>query len=602
MALLQPFQKIAQAATARHVGRSNQAVILMVIVSTCLLGGLGTRLAFLQLVQGGDNHQRAENNRIRLLAKPPERGRILDRQGRVLAGSTLSHSVFLWPVTLKQGNPEATIQRLAQILQKPAAEIKKKLAQKEDGLHRVKVARNIDARLVTVLAEASSELPGVEVDAETARVYPNRDLAAHVLGYTGELNEAEYKQLEPAGYRMDDVNGKTGAEQAFETQLRGEWGGQQVEVDGAGKVLRVLGEKATHAGKDVVLTLDLDLQKAAEQALGGSVGSIVALNPNTGEVLAMVSHPGYDPNLLSGPLIKQADWDRLNRLDHPFVNRALQGFPPASTFKIVTTTAGLESGGFSPDTWLATYPSLTIGGVTFGEWNHAGFGPLNFAGAMTNSSDTFFYQVANKMGGEPLIHWARRYGFGSKTGIELSEEDPGIVPDEAWKRKVVKEGWVPGDAINMSIGQGYLTGSPLQVAVMFAAAANGGFRVKPHLWKDNPAGKGREALNLKKSTLDMLHDGLRGVVTEGSGTILNVGHLPPLAGKSGTAEDLGNGSHTWFGVYGPVDRPEIVVVAFGELSGGSGGQFAAPLTKQVLEAYFNRPKPQAASQHASQPQ
>lgn len=270
----------------------------------------------------------------------------------------------------------------------------------------------------------------------------------------------------------------------------------------------------------------------------------------------------------------------------------MQGFPPASTFKIVTATAGLETGKFSPDTVLGTYPSITVGGIEFGDWNHAGFGPLGFVGALQWSSDTFFYQIGMGVGDRNLIQWTRRYGFGRKTGIDLGEEEsPGLVPDDEWKRKEVKEGWFLGDTVNMSIGQGFLQATPLQVAVMFAVPASGGSLVKPHLLKDNEAAQNwSESLNLKPDTIRILREGLRAVVDGGTGAALNVSSLPPVSGKSGTAEDIGRQSHTWFGGFAPAAKPEIVVVAFGENSGGGGGSFAAPMVRQVLEAYFHPQK------------
>jgi penicillin-binding protein 2 len=301
----------------------------------------------------------------------------------------------------------------------------------------------------------------------------------------------------------------------------------------------------------------------------------------------MVSRPTFDPNLFS-TRITDAQWKQLQSADHPFVDRALQAFQPASTFKIVTSTAGLESGKFPPDTVLPTYPSLLIGGIVFNDWNRAGFGPLDFPGALAWSSDTFFYQVGMTIGDRTLIDWTRRFGFGRKTGLELSvEESPGLVPDEAWKQKEVGQGWFLGDTINMSIGQGFLLTTPLQVAVMFSVPANGGFRVKPHLLKDNEESRNwRESLNLQPTTVEKVRSGLREVVTSGTGQAVNDPNLPAIAGKSGTSEDVGGGSDTWFGAYAPAEKPEIVVVAFAEKSGGGGGSVGAPIVRQVLAAYF----------------
>jgi penicillin-binding protein 2 len=586
-----PYTTTTQSET-RTVGQRYRSIFLMAIASFLVLGGLGGRLVYLQLLDGTANRKLAENNRIRLIPKQPERGKVLDRKGRILAGSRLSHSVFLWPLARKKGEWGSTVKRLSQILKIPENVVQARLDQAGyNSPFLVRMARGISPAQVTALTEYSAELEGVQVDAEAVRYYPNGDLAAHVLGYTGELSDEELKQRKEDGYRLGDVTGQMGIELAYESLLRGEWGGQQVEVDGAGQVVRILGQKSTKAGQDVRLTLDVDLQKVAEQALGDRKGAIVALDPRNGAILAMVSRPAFDPNLFS-TRITDAQWQQLQSADHPFVNRALQAFQPASTFKIVTTAAGLESGKFAPDTVLPTYPSLTIGGIVFNDWNRAGFGPLDFPGAIAHSSDTFFYQVAMTIGGETLIDWTRRFGFGRKTGIELAvEESAGLVPDDAWKRKELKEGWFLGDTVNMSIGQGFLLTSPLQVAVMFAVPANGGFLVKPHLLKDNEESKNwRESLNMLPTTTQKIQEGLREVVTYGTGGGVADPSLPAISGKSGTSEDMGDGSDTWFGAYAPSDKPEIVVVAFAERSGGGGGSVGAPIVRQLLKAYFDLKK------------
>jgi penicillin-binding protein 2 len=584
-------------ATSRKVGRAKQSIFLMLLCTAVIVGALGSRLVYLQILEGNQNRNRADNNRIRLISRTPERGKILDRKGRMLAGSRLTHSVFLWPMTKKREEWPGILAKLAPILKTSPQDLQKTLDKAGyDSLHRVKVARSVSPAQITTIAENMQELGGsqaVQVDGETTREYRYGDLAAHVLGYTGELTDEQYEKLKGKGYRLGDVIGKMGVEASYEELLRGEGGGQQVVVDASGNLVQVLKDKPGRTGKDITLTIDLDLQKAAADALGGITGSIVAIDPNNGAVLAMVSNPGFDPNIFAKRL-NQETWDRLNALNHPFINRNLQTFPPASTFKIVTTAAAIESGNFKGDEVFQTYPSLTIGGTTFGEWNHAGFGPLGFPGAMAHSSDTFFYQVAQKMGGDPIIDWSRRFGLGVKTGIDLlDEDDAGLVPDAAWKLKNEKIEWSIGDAVNMSIGQGALLTSPLQVAVMFAVAANGGYRVKPHLLKDNEESRSwREDLKMKPSTIAIINEGLQEVMTYGTASALGGGPIV-LAGKSGTSEDLGDGSNTWFGVFGPAAKPEIVVVAFGERTGGGGGSLMGPKAKQVVDAYFalkNAPK------------
>lgn len=574
----------------RTVGQHFQSMVILLIVTLALFGGMGSRLAYLQLVQGDRNSQFAEDNRIRLLPRPPVRGRILDRNGKVLVANRLSYAVYLWPVDNTREEWEPIIKRLASILDGSAESIQERLEQAGyESPFLLRIARDISPAQLTALAEFQSELKGVQIEPESERNYPNGDLAAHVLGYTGELSSEDLEERKDEGYRLGDIVGQMGVEAAFEATLRGEWGGQQVEVDGMGRVLEVIGEKPAIAGEDVTLTLDLELQQVAEEVLGDRIGAIVAMDPNNGAILAMASRPAFDPNLFSSP-ITSSQWEELQGLNNPFVNRALRGYPPASTFKIVTTTAAIESGAFSVNDVLQTYPFIQAGGIQFWDWNKAGFGPLGFRGAMAWSSDTFFYQTAQRMGHLPLIQWTRRYGFGQKTGIEIaSEESAGLVPDEAWKRETLNDIWYQGDTINMSIGQGYLLATPLQVAVMFAVPANGGYRVQPHLLKDNESARTwRESIDMSPDTLRILQEGLRDVITYGTGRGINDPNLPPIAGKSGTAEDPPRLSHAWFGAYAPMDNPEILVVAFAENSGGGGSKVAAPMVRQVIEAFFNQ--------------
>lgn len=588
MALLQNLPYVPDTVRGRTVGRSFQAVFLMVLVSVLLVGAFGLRLFQLQVVEGDRNRQLADTNRIRLVPKRPARGTIFDRNGKILAGSRLSHTISIWPIALPRDQWPMVINRLSKVLNVPPDEIQKRLEQAGyESIESITIARGISPAQATALAEYTNELPGVRLEAEAVRNYPNGDLAAHVIGYTGELTDEQLKARREQGYRLGDVVGQMGAEAAFESTLHGTWGGQQVEVDSAGRIISILGDKPAVAGKDIQLTIDIELQRAAEAALGTREGAIVAIDPRNGAVLAMASWPTYDPNIFT-TRITEAQWRQLQGADHPFLNRSLQAFPPASTFKIVTTSAAIESGKYDPGTVLPTYPYIQVGGIQFGDWNRAGFGPLSFTGAMAMSSDTFFYQVAMRIGGPTLIEMTRRYGFGRKTGIELgAEESAGLVPDDAWKQKNLDEGWVIGDSINMSIGQGFMQATPLQVANMFAVPANNGYRVTPHLLKDNEEHRNwKESLELSDATIDVLHQGLRRVITGGTGQSLNVPHLPPLSGKSGTAEAPPGLSHAWFGAYAPMENPEVVVVAFAEHSGGGGGKVAAPMVLQVLEAYF----------------
>ncbi|MCF4968301.1 penicillin-binding protein 2 [Nostoc sp. CMAA1605] len=595
MAIFQPTP-LGGKKNTRTVGRNYQSIVL-IIFTLLMTTGIGVRLAYLQIVEGASHRKRAESNRIRMIPKQPERGNIFDRNGKLLASTRYPRSIYLWPMAHTKPSWAVVGPRLSKILDIPQDEIEKKLQDAgANSSSLIRIARDLNEAQITAIKEYENELQNVEIHTEAVRYYPHGRELAHVLGYTRELTAEQLQEKKKDGYRLGDVIGQMGIEKAYESVLRGEWGGQQVEVDGAGRPLRVLGEKQAKPGNDIRLTIDLDMQLAAEKALGTRNGSIVALDPKNGAVLAMVSHPTFDPNIFSKQKLTQKDWEFVQGEEHPLLNRALRAFPPASTFKIVTTTAGLESGKFSPSTVLQTYGSLTVGGTTFGEWNHAGFGPLGFVGAMQWSSDTFFYQIGKGVGGPTLIKWTRKYGFGQKTGFEfVSEESRGLVPDEEWKQKTWKMPWTVGDSINMSIGQGALLTTPLQVAVMFAVPANGGYRVQPHLLKDNEEAKSwREDVHMKPSTIKILRDGLRKVVSDGTGKALNKTTVPPVAGKSGTAEAWKRGvkqNHAWFGAYAPADKPEILIVAFAEHSGGGGGSVAAPMILEIMQDYFHRKYP-----------
>ena len=586
---LHPVSKVVRhRPNERTVGRKSQSIFILCLISLSLLGAIGSRLAYLQLVDGEKNLTRAEGNRIRTILKQPVRGTIFDRNGEVLTSSRLSHSVFVWPLATQKEYWPATLARLSKILNIPEEEITQRIERaKNSPSTLMRIARSLTPTEITALKEYAHELQGAEVDIEQVRHYPNKQLGAHILGYTGEISQEAYQRKKDQGYRPGEIVGQMGVEAAFEDRLRGEWGGKEFEVNGAGKVIRILGEKDARAGKNVNLTLDLNVQRAAEAALGNRKGAIVAIDPRNGEVLAMTSRPTFDPNIFSSRITPQ-QWNSLQQTK-PFVNRAIRAFPPASTFKVVTATAGLESGKYQPGTVLGTFAYLSVGNVRFHEWNKAGFGPMGFERAMAMSSNTFFGQIGRGVGGEALIEWSRKYGFGSKTGIELGGESGGLIADDGWKRKNFGDwGWTVGDTINMSIGQGFTNATPLQVAVMFAVPANGGYRVTPHLLKDGQnEEKWRESLNIKPQNLASIRRGLRQVITNGTGRAATSPGLPPVAGKSGTAEAPPGDPHAWFGAYAPYDNPEIVVVAFVEHQKGGGGKIAAPLVRQVMEAYFN---------------
>ena len=566
----------------RHSGMQQQPAILLALV-VLFAGAMGARLAWLQLVQGAENRARADENRIRLVPRQPMRGRILDRNGRVLVSSRLTYNLYIQPRQGSAAQWPPLRDRLAAITRIPVAQLdqKRRDGHNSEG-YRIELASNLKAEQVLRFREQAAALPGAEVDVDYLRAYPYGSLGSHVLGYTSPITAEEYDKLEPKGYRMQDRIGRSGIENAFESHLRGEWGGQQLEVNAAGEVQRVLGDKQARAGKDLRLTIDLDLQQTAERALATvPKGAIVAMDPQTGAIRAMASRPNFDPNIFStGPSV--AEWNALGGPEAPMLNRAFQGYPPASTFKLVTTIAGIESGKYGENSTVPTMNSFCYRGQCYGD--HGSFGAIGFPMALAVSSNSFYYQVGLKVGPAELFREARRMGYGQLTGIELKDEDgAGLLGDQAWKRKVYGEPWTSVDTISSAIGQGPVLVTPLQMARLYAAVANGGWLVTPHvLERETP----RRWLGLKPETLRALRKGLRMVVTQGTATILNDPGLPPVAGKTGTGEDPPRPDHAWFGGYAPAGKPTLVIVAFGENSGGYGGTVAAPMVKALMTTWF----------------
>ena len=584
----------------RHTGVGPQPALLLLLV-LLLSGAIAARLAWLQLLYGPENRAMADENRIRLIPRDPVRGRMLDRQGQLLASNRLVYRLTLEPRLVEESGWPGLRDRLARLLAIPADQLERQRRSggEADGF-RIPLFGPLTPVQVLRLREQAGTLRGIDVGIEVLRAYPHGSLAAHVIGYTSSIGDEEYRRLRQQGYRLSDRIGRTGLEKAFERHLRGEWGGQQLEVDAAGQVQRVLGDRPARAGRDLRLTLDLPLQQAAERALDGvRKGAIVALDPRSGAIRAIASRPTFDPNVFAeGPTLAQ--WNELNRPEAPMLNRALRAFPPASTFKIVSTIAGLESGRYAPDSTIPTAGQFCYDGQCYGD--HGAFGAIGFQKALAVSSNSFYYQLGLRVGPEELFRAARRMGYGTLTGVELAEEEsPGLLGDPAWKRKELGEPWTSVDTITSAIGQGAVTVTPLQMARLYAAVANGGTLVTPHLVEGS---RPRRTIGLKPQTLRVLREGLRKVVTEGTATLLNDSSLPPVAGKTGTAEDPPRPDHAWFGGYAPAGHPDLVIVAFGENSGGYGGTVAAPMVKALMTTWFrgvsgaNGPAAQAATSRA----
>lgn len=561
-----------------------RAAWLMMFI-TILMGGYAYRLIQLQLVNGQENRQLAEQNRVRMVPLRAERGNITDRKGKLLASNQLSRSLYFWPRHHSPREWQAIAERLSPIVGIPPAEMITQLeAEGYDSPLPVRIAQQLNPTAFVALSEQSEQLPGIEVIAETSRDYPNRSMAAHVLGYIGEASEADM-EANPE-YPSGMIVGKMGIEQLANDRLAGVWGNQLVEVDAGGQEQRLLGTNPAQSGEDVQLTLDAAMQQAAERALGARRGAVVALDVKTGAVLTLASSPAFDPNLFTRRITEE-QWQSLHEGDQPFLNRALQPYPPGSTFKIVTSVAAMQSGEFSPSSILGTSAFITVGNIQFWEHSKHGYGAIGFADALAVSSNTFFYQVGMAIGPEKIAEWGSALGINTTSGMGLLGFTPGMIPTPAQKETLYGEPWYAGDTVSTSIGQGLVQVTPLELAVMVAAIANGGSRVQPHLlvsetqteeMKPQPTG-------IAPDVIAVIQAGLKATVQRGTAQVLNDGSVPLSAGKTGTSEVFGQTSHALFVGYAPADNPEIAIAVIVE-NGGYGGVAAVPVAKEVYKAYF----------------
>ena len=579
----------------RHAGLRQQPLVLLVVV-LLFCGAMVARLVWMQLLEGPRFRELADENRIRLVPRSPMRGRLLDRRGRVLASSRLTYSLYLEPRLVSDADWPDLRDRLSRLLKldPELLDQRRQRGPDPDG-YRTTLVLDLEPEQVLRFREQALGLKGAQVDVDILRHYPHGTLAAHALGYTQPITEKEYGFLAEKGYRIRDRIGRTGVEAAYESHLRGKWGGQMLEVNAMGEVQRNLGDRPSEPGRDLTLTLDLDLQRVAEKVLADKPGgAIVALNASDGAVLALASKPGFDPNFFSKLIMTQKEYDALfANPSKPLLSRAMNPYDPGSTWKPVTAMAGMESGKFPPDTKLKTTACITYGGHCFPDHNGKGFGTIGYADALRHSSNTFFYQVGVGVGSLALKRAADQLGFQQKTGIEIGwEESVGLVGDEPWAdrgRGWAEPGtvpWIPEDMASASIGQSVVQITPLQLARAYAVFANGGWLVTPHLAAGTIDWMGpehRRRVEMQAETLRTIREGLRKVVSAGTGFGLNGPGIPPAAGKTGTAEDsTGGPDHAWFGTYAPYPDGEIVVVAFAQNTPGGGSVHALPMAKQVL--------------------
>ncbi len=585
---------------------------LLVAAFSVIFALLFGRLLFLQVIDGERYTYLSENNRVRLKKVPGTRGMVFDTRGQLMVDSRPSFDLLFVPEDAP--DPKQTLSQLARYLGRDEEDLLDALQEDKfrAPFQEIVLGKDVDWPTVVAVESHQLELPGVTLRTRPRRSYLESGMAAHLLGYLGEIGPRQLKVQKANGYSMGDEIGQFGLERRWEEFLRGRSGGQQVEVDALGRRVRVLHEVQDVPGYNVMLTIDKDVQQTAYEALQGKEGAIVALDVNSGAVLAMVSTPVFDPNVFARGVTSE-EWRTLttDRL-HPLNNRAIQGqYPPGSTFKIVLTVAALEEGAIQPDTHLSCNGSMAFGNRVFRDWKKEGHGSVDLHRGLVQSCDVYYYQVGQRLGVDRIARYARALGLGEKTGIALDDEKPGLIPDSEWKMRRYGQPWFPGETPSISIGQGYVTVTPLQMANMMAAVANGGTLYRPWFVRKVESLDGaviREygpeeirTIPLKESTLQNLRTALADVVNSGEGTGgAAKSQIVRIAGKTGTAQVVemkGNivksenlayliRDHAWFVAYAPAEKPEIAVVVLVE-HGGHGATAAAPLAKKVIEKYLS---------------
>lgn len=586
-----------------------------VVLLFCLLLA---RFFYLQVLRGEHYTTLAEANRISIVPLVPNRGLIFDRNGEILAENHTTYALEIVPD--KVTNLEAAIDELATVIEITAEDRQRfnKLRRENTRFQSLPIRTRLSDVEVASFAANHYRFPGMEIKARLLRHYPHAELLSHVIGYIGRISDKDLEQLENnnelENYRGSLHIGRIGIEQSYERELHGVTGFEEAETDVAGRHVRTLSHTPPVAGNDLVLSLDLKLQQAAESAFGDYRGALVAMDPTNGEILAFVSKPGFDPNLFVDG-IDHLNWRLLNEsIDKPLNNRALRGvYPPGSTFKPFMALAGLELGKrtFQYAINDPGYFSLPGSQHRFRDWKPGGHGRVDLHKSLVISCDTYYYMLANDLGITNMFNFISQFGFGRKTGIDIPGEVAGLLPSPEWKMKRFKQSWFPGDTISVGIGQGYNLATPLQLTFATMILANNGTAYRPHFVKqiqNSITGRSFEkknnqmyTLDLKKENLMRVNNALAGVTRPG-GTAARAGANAAytFAGKTGTSQVINikqgeryvaskiqerHRDHALFTAYAPAEDPKIVMTVLVE-NGGSGGSTAAPIARQVLDYFF----------------
>ncbi|MBN2318116.1 MAG: penicillin-binding protein 2 [Acidobacteria bacterium] len=564
---------------------------------------LVARLWQLQIIQGSEYSLKAENNRVRTIELTAPRGAILDRNQVSLAEHRSSFTVLLYRESIK--DPDATILFLAEKLAVNPEDLESKLrSSRETGLYRPIVVKEVAGMEdISIIEAHRRDHPEIQLVPEPRRLYPYGRLAAHLLGYVGEVTEEELDGKEFPGAEAGSLVGKSGIERIYNELLAGQKGQRLVQVDSLGREVGLLDEKHPVVGGSIRLTLDLKLQSVAEKALEGKVGAIVAMDPRNGEILAMASAPSFDPNAFSTRL-SHKDWNALlEDPDHPMQNRCIQNsYAPGSIFKLILAEAGLQEGILGKNTYVTCTGSAEYYGETKNCGDRNGHGRIRLEEAIAKSCNIFFYELGRKLGISKIAEHAAILGLGENTGVDLPGERSGIVPSPEWKKKTLGEPWYPGETISVSIGQGAVNATPLQILRTVSVLANGGDVVTPHLLLDAEYGPKEPEwpvrhVPINEDTVRRIHEGMwKGVNVAGTGYNAAIAGID-ICGKTGTAQVVSSETkkrfpgagddHAWFVGFSSKENPEIAVVVFVE-HGGKGGTVAAPLAREIFASYYKR--------------
>ena len=552
------------------------------------------RLWQLQILQGSEFRKISETNRLRVIGVPAPRGIIFDRNHIPLVRNTPYFCASIIP----QEFDKASTPALAQLLNESREELYDRITRKAASpFTPVRIKEGLSFDEVSYIEARRSDFPGLMIEVETSREYIYGTVGAHLIGYLGKLNPGQSKDPSFRDVPQEAFVGQWGAEKLYDKSLRGKAGQRIIEVDAVGKEIRLLYETAPIKGEDLTLSIDIALQKESEAAFNGKAGALVALKPDSGEVLGLISSPSFDPNKFAKG-ISYSDWLTLAEDKKlPMLNRALQSqYPPGSTFKVMTAIAALEQGAIDTGTKVDCRGGLNFGKWHFGCWNKKGHHVVSVHKAIVESCDVFFYETGKKVGFDRVAEYAVKFGLGQETGIPLGIEKKGLIPNSDWKLTTKKTPWFLGETFINSIGQGYVSVTPVQLAVMMSTIANSGHVYRPTILKDTPPVLVR-TVDVSPDTFDIIRDAMKGVVNEPGGTGAAArSALATVGGKTGTAQVVGINKdskylaerfrdHAWFISFAPVEKPEIALSVLVE-HGGHGGSAAAPIAKKAIEAYL----------------